>query len=121
MSIDTTFHPLTETAVIDNTAAAQIKQAGQRGVTTFRIAARSAAPGTASYVYVAYGPASTVAAPSAPAAVGLLSSAGSTGVISIPVNSTVYLELPPNFFFIASTAFATSWVEVTGGIGGEGG
>jgi hypothetical protein len=36
VSIDTTFHPLTETAVIDNTAAAQIKQAGQRGVTTFR-------------------------------------------------------------------------------------
>jgi hypothetical protein len=112
MSVDTTFHPLTETIVVDSTAAAQIKQGAMRGTTTFRIAARGAAPGV---VYVAYGIAAP-AAPTAPAAVGTL-----LNTIGIAIGTVCYVELPGNSFFIASAAFTTSFVEITGGIGGVGG
>jgi hypothetical protein len=113
MSIDTTFHPLTETIVVDNTAGgAQIKAAGQRGVTTFRIAARGTAPGV---VYVAYGQAAP-AAPAVPAAVGVYGN-----IIGVAIGTVAYLEVPPGSFFITNAVFATSFAEITGGIGGVGG
>jgi hypothetical protein len=112
VSIDTTFHPLSETVVVDSTAAAQVK-AGQRGATTFRLVMRSS--GAAATAYVAYG-AAAPAAPAAPVGVGVFGN-----VISLSVNVPIYLELPTNSFFISSAAFATSWIEITGGIGGVGG
>jgi len=110
MSIDTTFHPLAGTIVVDSTAAAQVKQAGQLGVTTFRCVARIA------NAVLAWG----VTAPSAPAdytAVG----AQAPNTIKLTVGVACYLELPPNMFFISNAVFATSNVEITGGIGGVGG
>jgi hypothetical protein len=116
MSIDTTFHPLTETVIVDNTAGGQqIKSAGQRGVTTFRIAASGAAAGNVNVSWGVVAPAS----PTAPAAVGVLDSGVFT--VGVVIGAVCYLEVPPNSIFITNAAFATSFAEITGGIGGVGG
>ena len=113
MSIDTTFHPITETYAVDNSAAVQIKGAAQRGATTFRI--RPIAVTGGQVVYVAWGP----------QAAGLVATPPTLGspspnTICINALATVVIEVPPNSFFIANTAFTTpGGVEITGGIGGQ--
>jgi hypothetical protein len=111
MSIDTTFHPITETYVVDNTVAVQIKGANQRGATTFRV--RNISTSTAAYV--AWGP-TAPAAPVAPVALGVQPG----NMLGIPPSSTLIIEVPANSFFIASVVFATgsTGLEITGGIGG---
>lgn len=115
MSIDTTFHPITETIVCDNTAAQAFPGAPiSKGATTVRAVARVA------NAYLAWGP--NPAAPAAPAAVGPVAiPAGAVGVIGLTVGVACYLEVPLNSKFISNAAFATSNVEITGGIGGVGG
>ena len=115
MSIDTTFKPATDLLVVDNSVAAQVPGASQKGVTTFRCVARVA------NAYLAWGRASTVAAPAAPAAVGVKPGTQGGGIVGLTVGVACYLELPPDSFFISSAAFATSNVEIIGGTGGEGG
>ena len=111
MSIDTTFHPITETYAVDNSAAVQIPNAGMRGVTTFRI--RNIAATTA--VYVAWGTKSAGLAAVIPA-LGV----PSPNTIGIGPYSTLVIEVPANSFFIANTALAgPGGVEITGGIGGQ--
>lgn len=107
MSINTTFHPLTETIVVDNTAAAQIKGAAQRGVSTFRVRALVASG------YLAWGVAAP-AAPSAPGGVGIQPG----NVIGVTLGQPVCIEVPPNSFFIGDKAFLSGAFEITGGIGG---
>jgi hypothetical protein len=114
MSIDTTFKPATDLLVVDNSAAAQVPGASQKGVTTFRCVARVA------NAYLAWGRTSAVAAPTVPAAVGVKTGSASGGIIGLTVGQPVYLELPPDSFFISSAVFATSNVEITGGTGGCG-
>jgi hypothetical protein len=112
MSIDTTFKPLGNTYAVDNSAAVQIPNAGMQGITTFRIRNLS----TSAAVYVAWGR----TAPAAPAAPAL--GAPIANAIGISPGGTLYLEVPANSFFIASTALAgPGGVEITGGIGGVGG
>lgn len=115
MSIDTTFQPKTDLLVVDNTAAAQVPGASQKGVTTFRCVARVA------NCYLAWGRKSTVTAPAAPAAVGLFAGSQNGGIIGLTKDAPCYIEVPPDSFFIGSAAFATSNVEIIGGQGGTGG
>lgn len=109
MSIDTTFHPMTQTYAVDNTAAVQIKEAQQLGATTFRIRALVASG------YIAWGN-SSVAAPTAP-------TIGSPKVstIGVTLGVPVYIEVPSTVFFIGNAVFATSGFEITAGLGGVGG
>lgn len=113
MSIDTTFKPVTGLLVVDNTVAQQLPNAGQLGVTTFRCVPRVASG------YLTWGAtAASIAAPTAPAAVGYQkNNTIGLNVIGVPV----YIEVPPNSFFISDKAFAAGNVEITGGIGGVGG
>ena len=118
MSIDTTFHPITQTIVCDNSAPQAFPGAAlSQGATTVRAVARVA------NCYLAWGPpGGTPSAPAAPAAVGPLAiPAGASGVIGLTVGVPCYLEVPLNSKFISSAVFATSNVELTGGIGGSGG
>lgn len=109
MSIDTTFKPMTPTYAVDNTAAVQVREALASGVVTFRIRALTASG------YIAWGGAA-VAAPTAPA-IG----APKVNTLGVTLGQALYIEAPPNSFFIGNAAFATSGFEVTGGQGGTGG
>lgn len=101
--------------VVDNSAAANIPGAAQRGVTTFRVVARIA------NAYLAWGRNSSVTAPAAPAAIGLKAGTQNGGIIGLTVGVPCYIEVPPDSFFISSAVFATSNVEIIGGQGGVGG
>lgn len=114
MSIDVTFKPATDLLVVDNTAAAQVPGAVQKGCTTFRCVAKVAA------CYLAWGR-TGVTAPAAPAAVGPQQSTKQGGVIGLQLGVPCYIEVPPDSFFISSAVFATSNVEIIGGTGGVGG
>lgn len=115
-SINTTFQPMTETIVVDNTAAAQVKSAVQKGASTFRVVARVA------NAYLAWGQQAAGLAAAAPAAVGTLPlTAGQGGIIGLTVGVPCYIEVPAASFFIGSAVFATSNIEITGGQGGVGG
>lgn len=114
-SINTTFQPMTDTIVVDNTGAAQVPGALERGATTFRCVARIA------NAYLAWGQQSTVTAPSAPAAVGVVASSKGGGVMGLTLGVPCYIEVPPGSWFIGSAVFATSNIEITGGSGGTGG
>jgi hypothetical protein len=110
VSIDTTFQPKTDTYAVDNTAAVQIKEAGQVGAITFRIRALIASG------YISWGTTNAVTSKGAPAIGTPVSN-----TIGVTLNVPVYLELPPNTWFIGNAAFATSGFEITGGQGGAGG
>jgi hypothetical protein len=117
MSIDTTFHPITETYAVGNAAAVQIPGAAARGATTFRL--RNATLSNASVTYVAWGPnaAALVAQGAVPPTLG---GPPSVNTIGIAGNVTTTIEVPPNSFFICSTAYVagTAGIEITGGTGG---
>lgn len=113
-SINTTFQPITETLVVDNTAARQLTGASQR-CSTFRVVARVASG------YLAWGRASTVVAPAAPVAVGLQAGTQNGGVLGVVLGVPLYIEVPADSFFIGSAAFAAGNFEITGGQGGVGG
>lgn len=108
-SINPVFQPLTPTYVVDNSVSVQVEEAGQVGATVFRIRAIKASG------YIAWGTKSTVAAPAAPTAAGQKF----PNVVGVTLGQSVYLELPPNSFFISDAAFLTSSFEVTGGQGGS--
>jgi hypothetical protein len=115
-SVNTTFQPLGQTIVVDNSAAAQCKDAVQKGASTFRCVARVA------NAYLKWGRASTIAAPAAPAAIGAVAlGQNDSGVIGLTKDVPIYIDVPPDSFFISSAVFATSNVEITPGIGGVGG
>jgi|HubBroStandDraft_4_1064222.scaffolds.fasta_scaffold41948_2 hypothetical protein len=118
MSIDVTWHPITETYAVGNAAAQNIPGAVQRGCTTVRI--RNIAPSNASVAYISWGP--NAAALLAAGAVAPTLGAPSYNTIGIAGNVTATIEVPMNSFFISSIAWvaATSGFEITGGIGGSG-
>ena len=118
MSIDVTWHPITETIAVGNIAPATIPGAAQRGVTTFRI--RNIAPSNASVAYIGWGQNSAALLAAGVTAPTL--TAPGFNVMGIAGNVTVTVELPPNSFFLASVAWvaATTGFEITGGIGGSG-
>lgn len=107
-SINPVFQPLTPMYAVDDSAAVQITEAGQVGATVFRIRAITASG------YISWGPKSTVAAPTAPSAAGQKS----PNTIGVTLGQAVYIEVPPNSYFIGSAAFGTGSFEVTGGQGG---
>lgn len=112
MSVDTTFKPLTPTALL-GTAAAQIAADSScaAGMTTFRVSSLLVARG-----YIAWGPKAAGLAAVAPT--GTSATTVSVNTIGVPAGGTVYIEAPASSFFIASAAAA---FEVTGGSGGNGG
>lgn len=115
-SINTTFQPMTDMVVVDNTAPVQIKDAQQKGCSSFRLVARVA------NCYVAWGRQAAGLAAAAPAAVGPAAmTAGQGGIIGLTVGVPCYIEVPPDSFFVGSAVFATANVEIIGGIGGVGG
>jgi hypothetical protein len=118
VSIDVTWHPITETIAVGNAAAASVVGAAQRGVTTYRI--RNIAPSNASVAYISWGQNAAVLL--AAGAVAPTLTAPSMNTIGIAGNVTATIEIPANSFFISSIAWvaATSGFEVTGGIGGSG-
>jgi hypothetical protein len=118
MSLDVTWHPITESYAVGNAAAQNIPGAAQRGVTTFRI--RNIAPSNASVAYIAWGQSATAVL--AAGAVAPTLTASSMNTMGIAGNVTVTVELPANSFFISSVAWvaATTGFEITGGIGGSG-
>jgi hypothetical protein len=105
MSIDTTFHPITQTILVGATAV-QVSTDTQLDATTFRVRCLVTA-------YLTWGGNSSITAKGAPAAgVPVFNTLGMT------VGSVMYIEVPSNSFFIASAAAA---FEITGGKGGVGG
>lgn len=108
-SINPVFQPFTPTYAVDNSAAVQIAEAGQSTATVFRIRAITASG------YISWGAKSSVAAPSAPSAAGQKF----PNTIGVTLGQSVYLELPPNSYFIGSAAFGTGSFEITGGQGGS--
>lgn len=107
-SINPVFQPLTPTYAVDDSAAVQVAEAGQAGATVFRIRAITASG------YIAWGVKSTISAPTAPSAAGQKL----PNTIGVTLGQSVYLELPPDSFFIGSAVFGTGSFEVTGGQGG---
>jgi hypothetical protein len=108
MSIDTTFAPKTQTYAVDNTAAVQLTEAGQVGATTFRVRNINAAA-----IYFSWGAKSAGLAAAAPA-IG----APKANTIGLAIGGIIYIEVPPNSFFIASAVAPA--LEITGGMGGVG-
>jgi hypothetical protein len=108
VSIDTTFHPITQTVLVGATAV-QVATDTQLDNTTFRVRCLSATS-----AYLTWGNKSTIVANAAPAAgVPVFNTLGMIGI-----GSVMYIEVPSNSFFIASAAAA---FEITGGKGGVGG
>ena len=105
MSIDTTFHPITQTILV-GAAAVQVALDTQQDNTTFRVRCLLAA-------YLTWGNSNTITAKGAPAAgVPVMNTLGMTA------GTVMYIEVPANAFFISSVAAA---FEITGGKGGVGG
>lgn len=108
LSVDTTFHPITQTVLVGATAV-QVAIDTQQDNTTFRVRCLSATS-----VYLTWGNSSTITAKGAPAAnVPVMNTVG-----MMIAGSVMYIEVPANTFFIASAAAA---FEITGGKGGVGG
>ena len=107
MSIDTTFHPITQTVVI-GAAALQVATDTQLDNTTFRVRCLSATS-----VYLTWGNNSSITSKIPVAGTNAFNTLGMIGV-----GAVMYIEVPSNSFFIASAAAA---FEITGGKGGVGG
>jgi hypothetical protein len=107
LSIDTTFHPITQTIQV-GAAAVQVATDTQLDAQTFRVRCLSATS-----VYLTWGNSSTITAKGAPGASPVFNTLGMIGV-----GAVMYIEVPANSFFIASAAAA---FEITGGKGGVGG
>jgi hypothetical protein len=105
MSIDTTFHPITQTIQVGATPV-QVSIDTQLDATTFRVRCLSATA-----VYLSWG-GPGVTAKGAPGATPVFNTLGMIGI-----GSVMYIEVPSNSFFV-STAAA---FEITGGKGGVGG
>lgn len=106
MSIDTTFHPITQTVLV-GVAAVQVAIDTQLDANTFRVKCLAAA-------YLTWGNSSAVTAKGAPAAgVPVMNTLGMA-----TIGSVMYIEVPANSFFISSAAAS---FEITGGKGGVGG
>jgi hypothetical protein len=106
MSIDTTFHPITQTTLVGATAV-QVATDTQLDNTTFRVLCLVAA-------HLTWGNKSTIVANAGPVAGAPVFNTLSM----LTVGSVMYIEVPSNSFFIASAAAA---FEITGGKGGVGG
>ena len=107
-SINPLWQPMTLTYAVDSSAAVQIPGAGQAGATSFRIRAVTASG------YIAWNNKATgftAAAPTLGAPVA--------NCIGVNLGETVYLELPPNSYFIGNAAFGTGSFEITAGQGGS--
>lgn len=106
MSIDTTFHPITQTVLV-GAAAVQVATDTQLDANTFRVVCKVAA-------YLTWGNSSAITAKGAP-----IAGTPVFNTLGMPtVGSVMYIEVPANSFFIASAAAA---FEITGGKGGVGG
>jgi hypothetical protein len=107
--IDTTFKPITGNTYVGSGAVQVAIASAIQHVSTFRV--RNPGSGAA---YIAWGPTSGVAAPSAP-------SSGTTianNSIGVGAGLSVYIAVPPGSYFIASSG---ATFEVIGGAGGTGG
>lgn len=105
MSIDTTFHPITQTILV-GAAAVQVSTDTQLDANTFRVVCKAAA-------YLSWGN-SAVTAKGAPiAGVPVFNTLG-----MVTIGTVMYIEVPANSFFISSVAAS---FEITGGKGGVGG
>lgn len=112
MGVDTTFQPKTETYVVDSSAAVVI-DGRQRGVTSWRIRAVTAAG------EIKWG---TPPPASAPVQIAPAVGAIMPNQVGVAVGAPLYLEGIGAFLqWIGNAAFATSYFEVTGGQGGCGG
>jgi hypothetical protein len=107
MSIDTTFHPITQTVLVGVTAA-QVSPDTQLDATTFRVRCMSAVS-----VYLTWGNSAAITSKTPSAGTNAFNTLGMIGV-----GAVMYIEVPSNSFFIASAAAA---FEITGGKGGVGG
>jgi len=105
MSIDTTFHPITQTVLVGTTAV-QVAPDTQLDATTFRVRCLAAA-------YLTWGPTGVTAKGAPAAGVPVFNTLG----MSV-VGSVMYIEVPSNSFFISNVAAS---FEITGGKGGVGG
>lgn len=106
MSIDTTFHPITQTILVGVTAV-QVATDTQLDANTFRVKCLAAA-------YLTWGNNGNITAKGAPAAgVPVMNTLGMA-----TIGSVMYIEVPANSFFISSVAAS---FEITGGKGGVGG
>jgi hypothetical protein len=104
VSIDTTFHPITQTVLVGATPV-QAAIDTQLDATTFRVLCRTAGSFTWG------GPGTTAKA--APAA-----GVPAFNTLSmVTVGSVMYIEVPANSFFVS----AAGSFEITGGKGGVGG
>ncbi len=106
MSIDTTFHPITQTVLV-GTSAVQVATDTQLDANTFRVVCVAAA-------YLTWGNASTVTSKGAPTAGNPVFN--TLGMLT--VGSVMYIEVPANSWFISSVAAS---FQITGGKGGVGG
>jgi hypothetical protein len=106
LSIDTTFHPITQTVLVGATAV-QVATDTQQDNTTFRVLCVAAAQLT-------WGNSASITAKGAPTAgVPVFNTLG-----MLTPGSVMYIEVPANSWFIASAAAA---FQITGGKGGVGG
>lgn len=106
MSIDTTFHPITQTVLVGVTAV-QVATDTQLDANTFRVKCLAAA-------YLTWGNAAAITAKGAPAAgVPVFNTLGMA-----TIGSVMYIEVPANSWFISNVAAS---FEITGGKGGVGG
>jgi hypothetical protein len=111
MGVDTTFQPKTPTYAVDSSAGVTI-DGRQSGVTSWRIRAVTAL----GYIRWAQGTTTpgTAAAPVLGTPV--------PNEIGVNLGQTVYIEGIGAFLtFLGNAAYATSYLEVTGGQGGCGG
>jgi|HubBroStandDraft_4_1064222.scaffolds.fasta_scaffold43874_3 hypothetical protein len=119
MSIDTTFQPKTPTYAVDSSAAVTI-DARQLGVTSWRVQFVLATPVAGTVGFIKWAPPPPGAAPSAAAAPAL--GAPVQNELGVNDGQTLYIEgIGAWLQFIASTAYATGYMLVTGGQGGCGG
>jgi hypothetical protein len=108
MSIDSTFHPITQTIQVGATAV-QVATDTQLDNTTFRVRCL-----LATSTYLTWGNSASITAKGAPGAgTPVFNTLGMIGI-----GTVLYIEVPSNSFFIASAAAA---FEITGGKGGVGG
>jgi hypothetical protein len=106
MSIDTTFHPITQTVLV-GTAAVQVATDTQQDNTTFRVLCVAAA-------YLTWGNSNAITAKGAPTAGNPVFN--TLGMLT--VGSVMYIEVPANSWFISNAAAS---FQITGGKGGVGG
>jgi hypothetical protein len=106
MSIDTTFHPITQTVLVGVTAV-QVATDTQLDNTTFRVLCVAAA-------HLTWGNKSTIASNIGPTAgVPVFNT-----LSMLTIGSVMYIEVPANSWFISNVAAS---FEITGGKGGVGG